>query len=204
MQGEHLSEADVDHEALYDLNIESDKLALIQAVTLMGFWYTDPQDITGAWHWIGIAISLSQTVGIHRGQQDALRRRIWWCLVVRDRWLSLAKGRPMRICDDDCDVPPPTAEDVTLELHDLDDSPIAILPLRYDTLASMWVCFVNITCSLGRILKVHYGLNTNLPEHHIQEHAFQLSRCAPDHLFPYSKSDPLIALHQCQLELYHQ
>lgn len=186
------------------MNIESDKLAIIQAVTLMGFWYTDPQDITGAWHWVGIAISMSQTVGIHRGQQDGLRRRIWWCLVVRDRWLSLAKGRPMRICDDDCDVPLPTAEDVTSELVELEGQSGGILPPHYDTLASMWVCFVNITCSLGRILRVHYGLNTLGPEDHIEQHAFQLSRFAPDHLFTYSKSDPLIALHQCQLELYHQ
>ncbi|KAJ6110383.1 hypothetical protein N7486_002618 [Penicillium sp. IBT 16267x] len=43
-----------------------DKLVLIRSVLLMSFWYTDAQDHTGASHWIGIAITLAQGIGIHR------------------------------------------------------------------------------------------------------------------------------------------
>ncbi|KAK5700337.1 hypothetical protein LTR17_023012 [Elasticomyces elasticus] len=110
---------------LYDSDYEPDQLSLIQSVILLGFWYTDTEDRTGAWHWIGIAISLSQTLGFHRSPESVidtnrlperrrrLFRRIWWSCFVRDRWLSLAKGRPMRINPNDCDVPLPSMDDIT-------------------------------------------------------------------------------------------
>jgi len=40
---------------LYDADYETDKVLLIRSVILMGFWHTDTQDRTGAWHLTGIA-----------------------------------------------------------------------------------------------------------------------------------------------------
>ncbi|RFU81421.1 c6 transcription factor [Trichoderma arundinaceum] len=137
---------------LYDVDRGTDKLVLIQSVILLGFWYTDPQDHTGAWYWIGIAISLSQNIGLHRSRlsrrvqqqsspaRESLMRRIWWACVVRDRWVSLARGRPMRIHNEDCDTPIPAVEDILSEL----ESVVAhgrnkFIPADSTALAEMWI-----------------------------------------------------------------
>ena len=154
---------------LYDSDYEQDQLSLIQSVILLGFWYTDTEDRTGAWHWIGIAISLCQTLGLHRSpesfnannrlpeQRRRLFRRIWWACFVRDRWLSLVKGRPMRIHLEDCDVPRPSMDDITREL---DAIPTATrdryLPYPSHAVARLWLKLVTISVTLGNILRIHY------------------------------------------------
>lgn len=52
--------------ALYDADYEKNKIPLIQSVILLAFWFVDAEDRNGSWHWIGIAISLCQTIGLHR------------------------------------------------------------------------------------------------------------------------------------------
>ncbi|KAL1894052.1 hypothetical protein Sste5346_006194 [Sporothrix stenoceras] len=52
--------------ALYDTDYEKNKIPLIQSVILLAFWFVDAEDRNGSWHWIGIAISLCQTIGLHR------------------------------------------------------------------------------------------------------------------------------------------
>ncbi|KAK4913692.1 hypothetical protein LTR49_018026 [Elasticomyces elasticus] len=154
---------------LYDNAYEPDQLSLIQSVILLGFWYTDTKDRTEAWHWTGIAISFSQTLGSHRSPESLLDtnrlperrrrlfRRIWWSCFVRDRWLSLAKGRPMRINPNDCDVPLQSMDDITQELDTL---PAATrnryLPFSPHTVARLWLKLVTISVTLGNILRIHY------------------------------------------------
>src|SRR5690242_1056902 len=107
-------------QALYDAEYEKNKIILIQAVLLMGFWYADTEDRLGPWHWNGIAISLCQTVGLHR-QPDAsvnnppysssidqnLWKHLWWSCFFREAWLSVGMGRPMRIDLAHSDTPKP-------------------------------------------------------------------------------------------------
>lgn len=81
-----------------------------------------------AWHWLGLAISLSYSLGLNRGpaqpnstlRKKRLERRIWWSTFVRDRTLALStKGtwaRAVRIRREDCDV-----EMLSLTDFDLDD-----------------------------------------------------------------------------------
>lgn len=105
-------------QALYDFEYETDKICVIQSVLLMGYWLGNAHDRMDSWHWVGIAISLSQSVGLHRdvgcsripASQRALWRRIWWCCFYRDRSISLGMGRACRIDLKDCDV-----QDVSLE-----------------------------------------------------------------------------------------
>ncbi|KAF5614147.1 cutinase transcription factor 1 beta [Fusarium subglutinans] len=157
---------------LYDLDRATEKLKLIQSVMLLSFWYTDPQDHTGAWYWIGIAISLAQGIGLHRNprsstrarqihpQEQALRRRIWWSCVVRDRWVSLAKGRPMRIHSEDCDLPFPTSQDVLQELECVaDEAKRRFIPADSAALTSLWLRLVRISDVLGGILRLHYRVS---------------------------------------------
>ncbi|KAE9376219.1 hypothetical protein N431DRAFT_404413 [Stipitochalara longipes BDJ] len=202
---------------LYDLDHGTDKLVLIQSVILMGFWYTDPQDHTGAWYWIGIAITLSQALGLHRCPQgnnrnqrfsevqQPLIRRIWWSCLVRDRWLSLAKGRPMRIHHDDCDVPLPRDEDIINNLETIPlDTKNKFIPIDSKALAGMWINLVEISSSLGKILRVHYrvsGLKPTIED--INASSEELRSHKPREAHRDSASE-LLLLHGYHVELFYE
>lgn len=204
-------------QCLYDLDHGTDKLVLIQSVILMGFWYTDPQDHTGAWYWIGIAITLSQALGLHRcpqldnrsqrlpEAQQPLVRRIWWTCIVRDRWLSLAKGRPMRIHHDDCDVPKPSSEDIFNELGAIPKrARDKFVPAESNLLAKMWIDLVKICATLGKILRIHYcvaGAKPTIEE--IDASAEELRACRPHKAFNDNSSD-LLLLHIYHVELFYE
>ncbi len=114
---------------IYDAQDEPDKIALIQAAILLALWYVDLEDRDGTSHWMGIAISLSHTIGLHRASSNlgqvprtpfpasqlAIWKRIWWCCYYREAFASLGFGRPMRINIDDCDLPIPTAEEMLVD-----------------------------------------------------------------------------------------
>ncbi|KAG0652791.1 Cutinase transcription factor 1 beta [Hyphodiscus hymeniophilus] len=202
---------------LYDLDRGTDKLVLIQSVILMGFWYTDAQDHTGAWYWIGIAISLSQTLGLHRSpqfnnrsqqlpeSQQPLTRRIWWSCLVRDRWISLAKGRPMRIHHEDCDLPMPTSDDI---LNNLGRIPIQtrneFIPTEAEMLSKMWINLVEISSTLGRILRIHYRVNgpkANAEDIHSSAEDLRYCRPRESHI---SNASELLRLHAFHVELFYE
>lgn len=95
---------------IYDADFETDKITVSQAVFLMSFWRAGPLLEKDTRHWLGAAISLAQTKGMHRSSSTTsftngrLRKRIWWSLYVRDRQCSAALGLPTRIRDEDCDI----------------------------------------------------------------------------------------------------
>lgn len=108
---------------LYGLDCEPDRLALLQSLILMTYWYDSPEDEKDTWHWMGIALSLAQVLGFHRNpallkltsQERKLRSRIWWSCYMRDRQLALGLRRPPRIRDDFNDVPLLTLDDFDLD-----------------------------------------------------------------------------------------
>ena len=95
---------------IYDADYETDKVTVSQALFLMSFWRAGPLLEKDTRHWLGAAISLAQTKGMHRSSSTTtfadfrLRKRIWWSLYVRDRQCSAALGLPTRIRDEDCDI----------------------------------------------------------------------------------------------------
>lgn len=109
---------------LYDFDCEHDRISLIQALLLLTYWYETPDDQKDTWHWMGVAISLAHTIGLHRDPKtsslDVARQRlwkkIWWSCFMRDRLVALGMRRPTRIKFEDCDVPM-----LTLSDFDLDD-----------------------------------------------------------------------------------
>ncbi|EPE04422.1 c6 transcription factor [Ophiostoma piceae UAMH 11346] len=186
--------------SLYDLDKATDKVTLIQSVLLIGFWYTDAHDHTGAWHWIGVAISLAQSLGFHRrprrrilapgtsGQEQDRReraaRRIWWTCLVRDRWVALAKGRPMRIHDEDCDVPLPVQEELmqgyVAAYETRPGGDILLPPKQATALGLMWLRLVSISSLLGRIVRAHYRAQGPRPsQHDIDAFERELQMCHP-------------------------
>ncbi len=79
----------------------------------MTYWYETPDDQKDTWHWMGVAISLAHTIGLHRKPgansmttgKRKLWKRIWWSCFMRDRLIALGMRRPTRIKDEDFDVP---------------------------------------------------------------------------------------------------
>ncbi|KAJ8129427.1 hypothetical protein O1611_g4205 [Lasiodiplodia mahajangana] len=161
---------------LYDNGWEKDRISIIQSVSLLAFWYSDLGERTESWHWMGIAISLSQTLGLNRdpdcGQyntrlsdrQRQLWRRIWWSCFFRDRWLSFGMGRPMRINIRDCDTPMPSAGDLTNDFSDLPPVLRSIyMPPDFRQLAEHWVVLLHLSKVLGSILTENYSPTGPLP-----------------------------------------
>ncbi|KAM3562207.1 hypothetical protein ARSEF4850_002853 [Beauveria asiatica] len=108
---------------LYDFDYESDRLVLVQSLLLMTYWYETPDDQKDTWHWMGVAISLAHTIGLHRkpganSMTDGKRKlwkRIWWSCFMRDRLIALGMRRPTRIKDEDFDVPMLTESDFEIQ-----------------------------------------------------------------------------------------
>ena len=182
----------------------------------MAFWYSDMEDRTGAWHWIGIAISLCQTLGLHRNPREdivrrhhhlstGLLRRIWWTCLVRDRWLSLSMGRPLRIQLEDCDTPMPTVGDITMEIESIPDS-IARSYLPKDPqrkLAQLWVRLLKISVALGTMIRIFYrlkGAEADLED--IKKCEEEIMKCAP--ICETKEEEPILLAHACQLQLFYE
>ncbi|KAG5973584.1 Cutinase transcription factor 1 beta [Claviceps digitariae] len=98
---------------LYDFDYEQDRLVLVQSLMQMTYWYETPDDQKDTWHWMGVAISLAHTIGLHRNpgttsmstSKQRLWKRIWWSCFMRDRLVALGMRRPTRVKDEDFDVP---------------------------------------------------------------------------------------------------
>lgn len=182
---------------------------------LLSFFYTDTTDRTGAWHWLGTAISLCHSLGLHRRLEnlvpekhftdDRLRlfRRIWWTCVVRDRWLSLGQGRPMRIQLDFCDAPMPTVEDVTLGLERLPDRlKTTFLQADQNVLANLWVSLVRVSKVLGDVINAFYGFQKSVTAlSRVDDFDAQLSHI--EYTDSLASADRRISFHTNVLQQFH-
>jgi hypothetical protein len=160
---------------LYDLNCETDRIAILQALLLMTYWYERPEDEKETWHWTGIALSQAQIQGIHRNPDGfnitpamkSLRKRIWWSLFVRDRLLALGIRRPARVRPGDFDVPMLTLEDCEMEpFDDCVQSFLAPMPSAQDPPRSVKIysCFLELAklcVHIGDILFTQYTILSN-------------------------------------------
>jgi hypothetical protein len=99
--------------ALYDANYEDDRVTIVQALVLMGWYWEGPEDVTkNVFYWSRVATVVAQGSGMHRSVEGSqlsvadkrLWKRIWWTLFTRDRSVAVALGRPVHINTDDSDV----------------------------------------------------------------------------------------------------
>ncbi|KAK2012003.1 fungal-specific transcription factor domain-containing protein [Colletotrichum eremochloae] len=106
---------------------------------------------------LGSAVSLAQSLGLNRDPVDwnisvpekCLRMRIWWALVVHDKWLSLAYGTPPQIKRYQYDVPDPSLE--YLIAKDATNAQVQA--------ASVFIALVTLTSVLDKFLDHVYDLN---------------------------------------------
>ena len=86
----------------------------------MALWYETPDDQKDAYHWLQVALSLARRAGLDRNtdsinlpeSERRTRKRLWWCLLIRDPLLALGLKRPISILPEHHDVP-------ALNFHDL-------------------------------------------------------------------------------------
>ena len=161
---------------LYDFDYEVDRISLIQSLLLMTYWYETPDDQKDSHHWMGIAVSLSHTIGLHRNPEKSasmdqprqrLWRRIWWSTYMRDRLIALGMRRPTRIKNKDFDVPMLTLDD--FEIEALQDGPSCIpseCKVMRDTdmqrqLAIMCIEKTKLCIAMSHVLSVQYSVLHN-------------------------------------------
>jgi hypothetical protein len=98
--------------ALYDAGYEDDRIIIMQALVLIGwYWEKSGDHVEDVSYWNGLAITVALGSGIHRSAERSslnktdkrLWRRIWWTLFVRDRSGALL-GQVVQIHTDDSDI----------------------------------------------------------------------------------------------------
>ncbi|EXJ74869.1 uncharacterized protein A1O5_01565 [Cladophialophora psammophila CBS 110553] len=156
-------------ELLFDLRAEDDKIVLIQSALLLSTPRGNVQDYKDSWYWIGTAIAIAQSLGLHldlAGQQGhsnerKLKRRLWWCCYVREHIVAMGLGKPCRISQfrvpmigiADCDLSAislsaPYAHVLPADLHN---------PTKLITLATLLVEKARLCVCIHRIVSTVYG-----------------------------------------------
>jgi hypothetical protein len=157
---------------LYDFDYEIDRVSLVQSLLLMTYWYETPDDQKDTWHWMGVAISLAHTIGLHRNPSNSkmepsrkkLWKRIWWSCFMRDRLVALGMRRPTRVKDEDYDVP--MLEEDDFEIFSLPESNTVIskncrLARDMDAqkeLAQMCIAKAKLCLCVSHVLSAQYSV----------------------------------------------
>lgn len=157
---------------LYDFDYEIDRVTVVQSVLLMTYWYENPDDPKDIWHWLGIAISLARTIGLNCNPSNShmdvkkqrLWKRIWWCCFTRDRLVAIGMRRPMRIKEEDFDVPMLELEDFeTTSMPNELSRMLGGCPAIRDsskrvTLAKMCIALTKLCQCITHVLAVQYSV----------------------------------------------
>ncbi|KNG81204.1 hypothetical protein ANOM_010168 [Aspergillus nomiae NRRL 13137] len=111
----------------------------------------------------GRAVTLAQTLGLNRDptnwrrpkSEKSLRIRLWWAVVIHDRWSSFAHGISPTITKSRYDVPIPMLEDIITDSNQSDTRIKA---------ANSFIHLCTLTEILGEVLPLVYDLNPNPKE----------------------------------------
>lgn len=103
---------------LFDFEAESSHVPIAQAALLLSSWDPSParSRARAGSSWLGVAVEQARLAGAHRtawltdvaapGRRHhelALKRRLWWCVVLHDRISSLCSREPLRVTRAHCD-----------------------------------------------------------------------------------------------------
>lgn len=148
--------------ALYDANYEDDRVTIVQALVLMGWYWEGPEDVTkNVFYWSRVATIVAQGSGMHRSVEGSqlskgdkkLWKRIWWTLFTRDRSVAVALGRPVHINTDDSDVEMVSEEDFIEEEGDQpNDHPQDPLHVQF------FLQYVKLCEIMGLVLSQQYSV----------------------------------------------
>ncbi|KAK3074267.1 hypothetical protein LTR53_003428 [Teratosphaeriaceae sp. CCFEE 6253] len=115
---------------LFDAGYERDKIVVLQITTMLTFWGGGPNDYWNTWSWTSTAVTLAETLGIHRStagtnmshKDRSLFKRLWWTLVIRDASCSTLLGRPFRINMEHSDAEMLTLQDFEYDSQSLGEA----------------------------------------------------------------------------------
>ncbi|KAK3705618.1 Transcriptional activator of fatty acid utilization [Vermiconidia calcicola] len=167
--------------ALYDANYEDDRVTIVQALILMGWYWEGPEgkahetsdfftnarvdlgaDVTkNVFYWSRVAVIVAQGSGMHRRQDPntlepshkRLWKRIWWTLFTRDRSVAVALGRPCCINIEDSDVEMISSDDF------LDDEPDRPAEYQPDPIhVQFFLNYVKLCEIMGLVLAQQYSV----------------------------------------------
>jgi hypothetical protein len=167
-------------------------------------------DQKDTWHWMGVAISLSYTIGLHKNPEKSdmdqnkkrLWKRIWWSCFMRDLLVALGMRRPTRVKYEEYDMPILTEDD--FELSPLSKNVISIsqdCTLARDVdaqreLAQMCIAKAKLCICISHVLSVQYSV---LVKHQGMQ-SEEGSTCSSAMLLP-KKSDQPDEVKHCDVEL---
>lgn len=148
--------------ALYDANYEDDRVTIVQALTLMGWYWEGPEDVTkNVFYWSRVAVAVAQGSGMHRSVENSqlsradkrLWKRIWWTLFSRDRSVAVALGRPCAINPEDADVEMITEDDF------IEDEPDRPAEWHADPVhVHFFIHYVKLCDIMGIVLSQQYSV----------------------------------------------
>lgn len=182
----------------------------------MSSFSSDTEDKTGPWHWIGVAIGLCQTAGLHRSphptashipqRRQKLWRLIWWSCVHQDAWFSVGMGRPMRIHLDDCDTQLPVPGDVdTMVVGVSGGLREKYLPAGMADLSFLYVELIRLAIIQANTLSTHYRARQIRPSiGDVVEVQQRISKTHEKANSFMTSDDSVVYYHACHLVLYLQ
>ncbi|KAJ5912019.1 uncharacterized protein N7473_001322 [Penicillium subrubescens] len=112
---------------LYNFGVENDPLCIAQALTLLTYQSSGTNHLSNT-TWLGLAIQQAHLIHAHlyhrcpvegRYKRSELKR-LWWCLIIRDRIVSLGMRRPLQILPTHFEVAsrdPLLMDDLSDEIH---------------------------------------------------------------------------------------
>ncbi|KAK9469155.1 fungal-specific transcription factor domain-containing protein [Lipomyces arxii] len=124
-----------------DVLLDSPLVDLIEKLLLVVVFQLRSPSGPGIWHLTGFSVRLCVEAGFHRKLnsssvlEDQRRKKIFWCLYVLERSVSVTLGRPFCISDRDIDVDLPA--NVDEDIRDEKKLATAIANASANTLTSM-------------------------------------------------------------------
>ncbi|KAL7810005.1 N-terminal binuclear Zn cluster-containing/DNA binding domain-containing protein [Trichoderma aethiopicum] len=159
------------NEAVYSELHLSPGMSIIKAIVL-NIGGRPTTSLIGNGVLLGSAVSMAHSVGLNHNPlpwkipqpEKYLRMKIWWALLVHDRWASLAHGTPPHIQRSQYDVPPPTLEYLGETLIETNNP-------RSELRANVFISLVTLSEVLGRFLQYVYCVGRDKPTTTDLEHA---------------------------------
>ncbi|KAH8694309.1 hypothetical protein BGW36DRAFT_430319 [Talaromyces proteolyticus] len=96
---------------LFNLDAETDILSRGQGAILLTF-QTTASDLFSGTHWLSVAIQLAKSAEADisdyelgdKNPETLAKKRLWWCIILRDRIHSLALRRPIQLRPDQAHI----------------------------------------------------------------------------------------------------